>query len=109
VDAGLIVIAPFISPFQADRDAARALFANGDFVEVYIEAPLEVAEMRDPKGLYKKARAGALAQSTGIDSPYQPRANPELHIETLTCSPQEALQEILAAVGPLLNPKASQT
>ena len=71
VDAGIIVMTAFISPFRADRDLVRALVADGEFIEVFVDVPLEVAEARDPKGLYKKARAGEIKQFTGIDSPYE--------------------------------------
>lgn len=82
VDAGLIAITAFISPFRADRDLVRGLVAPGEFFEVYVKAPLEVCEQRDPKGLYKKARAGAIKQFTGIDSPYEEPLKPELVIDT---------------------------
>ena len=82
VDAGLVVITAFISPFRADRDAARALFEDGEFVEVFADAPLEECEKRDPKGLYKKARAGEIKEFTGIDSPYEAPANAEVVINT---------------------------
>lgn len=72
VDAGLIVLTAFISPFRADRQTARSLFPEGEFVEIIVDAPLEIAEARDPKGLYKKARRGELKLFTGIDSPYEP-------------------------------------
>ena len=81
-DAGLIAITAFISPFRADRDLVRALVAPGEFFEVYVKAPLDVCEQRDPKGLYKKARAGAIKQFTGIDSPYEEPAAPELVLDT---------------------------
>jgi adenylyl-sulfate kinase len=81
-DAGLIVITAFISPFRADRDLVRKLVAPGEFMEVFVRAPLDVCERRDPKGLYKKARAGALKQFTGIDSPYEEPASPELTLDT---------------------------
>ena len=82
VDAGLIVITAFISPFRADRDLVRKLMAPGEFIEVYVKAPLQVCESRDPKGLYKKARAGQIPNFTGIDSPYEAPENPELTIDT---------------------------
>lgn len=78
VDAGAIVIVAFISPFRAERAAARALFAAGDFLEVFVDVPLAVAERRDPKGLYRRARSGELRQFTGIDSPYEAPGAPEL-------------------------------
>jgi len=84
VDAGLVVITAFISPFQADRDEVRALFEPGEFHEVYVHAPLEKCEERDPKGLYKKARAGLIKDFTGIDSPYEAPLKPELALDTHT-------------------------
>lgn len=82
VDAGTIVIAAFISPFRAERDAARALFDKGDFFEIFVDVPLSVAEQRDPKGLYRKARRGELRQFTGIDSPYEAPPAPDLALAT---------------------------
>lgn len=79
-DAGLIVLVSFISPFRAERDMARELFAEGEFIEVFVDVPLEVAEARDVKGLYRKARAGQIPNFTGIDSPYEAPENPELHL-----------------------------
>jgi bifunctional enzyme CysN/CysC len=82
VDAGLVVIVAFISPFRADRAMARALFADGDFLEVFVDTPLDECERRDPKGLYRKVRAGALPNFTGIDSPYEAPEAPEIRLET---------------------------
>jgi bifunctional enzyme CysN/CysC len=82
VDAGIVVLTAFISPFKAERDMARALFDDGEFVEIFVDTPLEVAEARDPKGLYKKARKGELPNFTGISSPYEIPDNPELVIKT---------------------------
>jgi bifunctional enzyme CysN/CysC len=96
VDAGLIVSAAFISPFRAEREMARGLLAAGEFIEIFVATPLHVAEQRDPKGLYKKARSGALKNFTGIDSPYEPPENPELVIDTTTCTPEEASARIVA-------------
>ena len=97
-DAGLIVLVSFISPFRAERDMARGLFGDGDFIEVHVDAPLEVAEARDPKGLYAKARAGRILNFTGIDSPYEPPARAELVLDT-TREPAEALAaRVVAAV-----------
>ncbi|MDE8653484.1 sulfate adenylyltransferase subunit CysN [Novosphingobium album (ex Liu et al. 2023)] len=89
-DAGLIVITAFISPFQADREMVRAMLPEGEFFEVFIDTPLKVAEARDVKGLYKKARSGQLKNFTGIDSPYEAPRNPEVRIDTTTMSPEEA-------------------
>ena len=82
VEAGLIVITAFISPFRDDRDRARSLFAEGDFIEIYCSAPLEVCESRDVKGLYARARSDEVKDFTGISSPYEPPLNPELVVDT---------------------------
>lgn len=81
-DAGLIAITAFISPFSADRDLVRKLMPAGEFIEVYVKAPLDVCETRDPKGMYKKARAGQIKNFTGIDSPYEAPQSPEMVIDT---------------------------
>ncbi len=81
-DAGVITITAFISPYRADRDKARKLIGSGRFIEVYVKVPLAVAEERDPKGLYKKARAGEIKEFTGIDAPYEEPENAELVIDT---------------------------
>ena len=96
VDAGLIVLVSFISPFRAERDMARGLMARDDFVEVFVDTPLSVAESRDVKGLYKKARAGELKNFTGIDSPYEPPENPEIRIDTTAESAAQAAERITA-------------
>ena len=90
VDTGLITLTAFISPYRRDRDNNRALLDEGEFIEVFCKAPLEICEQRDPKGLYKKARAGEIKGFTGIDDPYEEPLNPELVIETDRTSPQEA-------------------
>ena len=97
-DAGLIVITAFISPFRAERDMVRAMMAEGEFVEVFVDVPLDIAESRDPKGLYAKARAGELKNFTGIDSPYEPPQAPDLYIDTTKMSPEEAADAILEAL-----------
>jgi bifunctional enzyme CysN/CysC len=97
VDAGLIVMVSFISPFRAERRMARALFAEGEFVEVHVDTPLAVAEARDVKGLYAKARAGELRNFTGIDSPYEAPESPEVVLDTMAESP-EVLADRLAAL-----------
>ena len=89
-DAGLIVITAFISPFKADREMVRSMLPGGEFLEVFIDTPLAVAESRDVKGLYKKARSGELKNFTGIDSPYEAPANPEIRIDTTSLSPEDA-------------------
>ena len=81
-DAGVVVITAFISPYRADRDQVRAIMANGDFIEVYVNASLDVCEQRDPKGLYKKARAGQVPEFTGISAPYEAPERPELTLRT---------------------------
>jgi len=101
-DAGLIVITAFISPFQADRAKARAIIGEGIFQEVYINAGLNACEERDPKGLYKKARAGQVSEFTGISSPYEAPATPELVIDTSRTTKEEALK-VLADFVRLLN------
>ena len=94
-DAGLIVITAFISPFRADRDMVRAMLPAGEFVEVFIDTPLEVAEARDVKGLYKKARSGELKNFTGIDSPYEAPQAPELRIDTTRMDADDAAELIV--------------
>jgi bifunctional enzyme CysN/CysC len=96
VDAGLIVLVSFISPFRAERQMARELMADGEFVEVYVDTPLAEAERRDVKGLYKKARAGELKNFTGIDSPYEAPEHPEIRLDTLALSPEQAAEQIAA-------------
>ncbi len=96
LDAGLIVLVSFISPFRSERDMARALAGDGDFVEVFIDTPLAVAEQRDPKGLYRKARRGELKNFTGIDSPYQPPERPEIRIDTTADTAEQAAERIVA-------------
>lgn len=95
VDAGLIVLVSFISPFAAERRMARALVAKGEFCEVFVDAPIGVAEARDKKGLYKKARRGELKNFTGIDSPYEAPERPELRIDTTTQAPEDAAEAIV--------------
>ena len=97
-DAGLIVLVAFISPFRADRDLARSLMPADEFIEVHVDAPLAVAEARDPKGLYRKARAGELKNFTGIDSPYEPPLSPEVYIDTTTTSPDDAAAQIVRLI-----------
>jgi bifunctional enzyme CysN/CysC len=95
VDAGLIVLVSFISPFRSERDAARRLMGEGEFFEVYVDAPLELAESRDPKGLYKKARAGAIANFTGIDSPYETPPSPDIHLDTAAHDAEELADRVV--------------
>ena len=95
VDAGLVVIVSFISPYRAERDIARSRFEADEFVEVYVDAPLEECERRDPKGLYAKARRGELVNFTGIDSDYQPPEAPEIRLDTVAKTPDECVDLIL--------------
>jgi bifunctional enzyme CysN/CysC len=99
-DAGLIVITAFISPFRAEREMVRSMMAPGEFIEIHIDTPLEEAERRDVKGLYKKARAGQLKNFTGIDSPYEPPEDPEIRIDTTVMTPDEAAEEIIRRLIP---------
>ncbi len=96
-EAGILTIASFISPYKADRDIVRKLHddANLPFAEVYVDIPLDVAEERDPKGLYKKARAGEIKGFTGIDDPYEAPQNAELHLRTDKLSVEDSVREIL--------------
>lgn len=95
VDAGLIVLASFISPFRAERRMVRELLHPGEFIEIFVDTPLNVAEDRDPKGLYRKARRGELKNFTGIDSPYEPPEQPEIRIDTTLISAEEAAEKII--------------
>ncbi len=95
-DSGLIVTTAFISPFRADRDLVRELMTDGEFIEVHVDADLAICESRDPKGLYKKARAGEIPFFTGIDSPYEAPEKPELVINTGTHSVEECVEQLLA-------------
>lgn len=95
-DAGVIAITSFISPYKRDRDAVRASLKAGEFIEVYVNVSLATAEQRDPKGLYKKARAGEIKGFTGIDDPYEAPEKPEIVIETESSQPDEAATQILA-------------
>ncbi|MCL6741470.1 sulfate adenylyltransferase subunit CysN [Sphingomonas sp. RB56-2] len=97
-DAGLIVLTAFISPFRAERDMVRRMMGDGEFIEVFVDTPLDEAEKRDVKGLYAKARAGELPNFTGIDSPYEAPENPELWIDTTKLSAEQAAEEIVAAI-----------
>ena len=94
-DAGLIVITAFISPFRSERQMVRDMMAPGEFVEVFVDTPLSVAEERDVKGLYAKARSGQLKNFTGIDSPYEAPEVPEIHIDTAKMTIDEAAEKIV--------------
>ncbi|MFM8415054.1 MAG: adenylyl-sulfate kinase [Planctomycetota bacterium] len=94
--AGIIALTAFVSPYRRDRDAVRAQLAPGDFVEIFVQAPLEVCEGRDPKGLYKRARAGELKGFTGIDDPYEEPLAPELVVDSARRPPDELAAEVVA-------------
>ena len=96
VDAGLIVMSAFISPFASDRQMVRAMLGEGEFVEIFVNTPLEVCESRDPKQLYRKARAGKIKNFTGIDSTYEPPQNPELVINTAEMPIEECAFAVVA-------------
>ena len=100
-DAGLIVLTAFISPFRAERDMVRKMLAQGEFIEIFVDTPLEVAEARDVKGLYRKAREGKLKNFTGIDSPYEPPETPEISVNTVDMTPEEAARFIIQRILPL--------
>lgn len=94
--AGVINITAFISPYRADRDRVRALMQPGEFIEVYVSCPVEVCEQRDPKGHYKKARAGEIPEFTGVSAPYEPPLHPELVLRTDQESEEECVRKLLA-------------
>jgi bifunctional enzyme CysN/CysC len=100
-DAGLIVLTAFISPFRAERRMVREMLEPGEFIEIFVDTPLEVAEGRDVKGLYKKARSGQLKNFTGIDSPYEAPENPEIRVNTVDMTPEEASRFIIQQILPL--------
>lgn len=95
-DAGIIAMTAFISPYRADRDKARQLHEPGRFIEVFVDAPLSVLEDRDPKGLYKKARAGQIPEFTGISAPYEAPENPEIHLDTSQMGIEECANAVVA-------------
>ncbi len=95
-DAGIIALTAFISPYKVDRDRVRKTLQDGDFVEIFVDAPIEVCEKRDPKGLYKKARAGELKGFTGIDDPYEAPEKPEIVLDAGTKTPEQLADEVLA-------------
>ncbi|TVQ91030.1 MAG: adenylyl-sulfate kinase [Deltaproteobacteria bacterium] len=100
-DAGVLCITAFISPFREDRAQARALVDEGRFIEVFVDTPLALCEARDPKGLYRRARAGEIAHFTGISSPYEAPENPEVHLHTRDQTPEESARQLLDALGSL--------
>lgn len=95
VDAGLIVLTAFISPFQRERDSVRAMVEEEEFIEIFVDTPLEVCERRDPKGLYKKARGGEIPNFTGISSPYEAPLKPEIHIAKDMVTTEEVTEQII--------------
>jgi adenylylsulfate kinase len=96
IEAGVITLTAFISPFKQDRDRVRKLVAEGDFIEIYCDCPLEICEQRDVKGLYKRARAGEIKDFTGISSPYEPPDHPELVVQTGALSLEECVDQVIA-------------
>ncbi len=94
-DAGIVALTAFVSPYRSDRDSVRENMAPGDFLEVFVDAPLEVCEARDPKGLYKKARAGEIQRFTGIDAPYEPPEKPELVLEAGNQTPEALAEQVI--------------
>ena len=95
VDCGAVTLTSFVSPYRADRDAVRDLMEDGEFLEVFVDTPVEICEQRDPKGLYAKARAGEIPNFTGISDPYESPENPELVIKTASSTPEEAANAII--------------
>uniref|UniRef100_UPI0037C89A0F adenylyl-sulfate kinase n=1 Tax=Parachryseolinea silvisoli TaxID=2873601 RepID=UPI0037C89A0F len=106
VDAGIIVLSAFISPFAADREQVRSIVGAENFIEVFVDAPLEVCEQRDVKGLYKKARAGEVKNFTGIDSPYEPPVQPDVHIPTHLQNVEESMEMLLSFIRSRISLKA---
>ncbi|MFT4835007.1 MAG: adenylylsulfate kinase [Marinoscillum sp.] len=102
MDAGIIVLTAFISPFQKDRQLAKELAGQQEFIEVFVDTPLEVCESRDVKGLYAKARAGKIPNFTGIDSPFEKPENPDIHIKTAGKSVEDSLKELIEYISPKL-------
>ena len=100
VDAGMIVLVSFISPFRSERRVAREMLDDGEFIEVYVDTPLEICEQRDPKGLYKKARSGALKNFTGIDSAYEAPENAEIVLHGAEKDPEELAEQVIKMLFP---------
>jgi adenylyl-sulfate kinase len=107
-DAGLIVLSAFISPFRSDRAMVRQLIPDGGFIEIFVDTPLPECERRDPKGLYKKARAGQVSNFTGLDSPYEAPQTPEIRLDTLSFSAEQCADQVLSFLAGrgLLSPAA---
>jgi adenylylsulfate kinase len=100
MDAGVVILSAFISPFQSDRQQVRSIVGAESFVEVFVDAPLEVCEQRDVKGLYKKARAGEVRNFTGIDSPYEAPQSPDVHVRTDELSVDQSIEKLLTFITP---------
>ncbi|MEO5939110.1 MAG: adenylyl-sulfate kinase, partial [Sphingomonas sp.] len=103
-DAGLIVLTAFISPFRAERELVRAMLPEGEFVEIFVDTPLAIAEARDVKGLYKKARLGEIANFTGISSPYETPERPDIRIDTTSETPEEAAERVVEHIMGVWSP-----
>ncbi|HEY1610466.1 MAG TPA: adenylyl-sulfate kinase, partial [Paraburkholderia sp.] len=101
LEAGLITLVSLISPFRAERKMARELLRPGEFIEIFVDTPLEVAEMRDPKGLYRKVRRGELKNFTGIDSPYEPPEHPDIHLHNHQGDATQAARQVLDVLAAL--------
>ena len=100
LDAGVVVLSAFISPFQADREQVKAIVGAGNYIEVFVDAPIEVCEQRDVKGLYKKARAGEVKNFTGIDSPYEAPNHPDVHIPTHQFTVEQSMEKLMTTILP---------
>jgi adenylyl-sulfate kinase len=98
VGAGLVAIVSLISPFRRDRDAVRERFAPGDFIEIFLDTPAEICEARDPKGHYRKARAGVIREFTGVSSPYEPPLEPEIALSSVNVAPEDLAAVVLARI-----------
>jgi bifunctional enzyme CysN/CysC len=101
VDAGLIVLCSFISPYRAEREMVRRLVSDGEFVEVFVDTPIDECARRDPKGLYAKAKAGTIKNFTGFDAPYEPPTNPEVHLQTMGQQPEQLADRIVKKLAEL--------
>ena len=99
VESGLIVLCSFISPYRAERDMVRRLVADGEFIEVFVDTPIKDCMQRDPKGLYAKAKAGELKNFTGVDAPYEPPIDPEIHLQTLSQSADKLADVVIRALS----------
>ncbi|WP_255748294.1 adenylyl-sulfate kinase [Pontibacter liquoris] len=102
-DAGLVVLSAFVSPFKEDRERVRTIVGKENFIEIFVDCPIEICEQRDVKGLYAKARAGEIKHFTGISSPFEAPANPHLHICSAQESPESSLQKLISFIEPKLN------